>query len=116
MSEYKTLEQKRKFYNSTAWKHLRAAVRKRDNNECQECKRQGKVFIDTGELNRKGTRKKIALIVHHIKELEDHPELAHDMDNLECLCVHCHNRIHDRYYQWKEFSPKRNRFAADERW
>lgn len=86
VTEYKTREQKRKFYNSTAWKHLRKFVRERDHNECQECKRQGKVFIDIGEKNRKGTRKKIALIVHHIKELEDYPELAHDVSNLETLC------------------------------
>ncbi|MEY9973157.1 5-methylcytosine-specific restriction protein A [Lysinibacillus sp. RC46] len=116
MQEYKTLEQKRTFYNSTPWKHLRAAVRERDNNECQQCKREGRVFIDTNELNRKGTRKKIALIVHHIKELEDHPELAQDMDNLECLCVHCHNKLHDRYFKFASWQPKRNRFADDEKW
>ena len=86
VTEYKTIEQKRKFYNSTAWKHLRKQVRERDNNECMECKRQGRVFIDTGELNRKGTRKKIALIVHHKLELEDRPDLAFDVDNLETLC------------------------------
>lgn len=116
MPEYKTREQKRAFYNSTAWKHLRAAVRKRDNNECQVCKRNGYVFVDTGELNRKGTRKKIALIVHHIKELEDYPELAQDINNLECVCVNCHNKIHDRYYQWRGFTPKKNKWADDEFW
>lgn len=75
------------------------------------------MFIDTGELNRKGTRKKIALIAHHIKELEDYPELALDIDNISLICVHCHNKLHDRYYQWREFTPfKRNKFHEDERW
>lgn len=116
MKEYKTKEQKRIFYNSMAWRRLRDMVRKRDNNECQVCKREGKVFIDTNERNKTGKRKKIALVVHHIKELEDYPELALDINNLETCCVHCHNKTHDRYYQWRGFAPKRNRFADDEKW
>lgn len=115
-SEYKTKEQKAKFYNSGDWKRLRKHVRERDNNECQECKRQGKVFIDTNELNRKGTRKKIALIVHHKLELSDRPDLALDIDNLECLCVHCHNKLHDRYFQYVPWMGKRNKWHEDERW
>lgn len=87
MAEYKTIEQKRMFYNSMVWRNLRKLVRQRDNNECMQCRREGKVFIDTGELNKKGTRKKIALIIHHKKELEDYPELATDISNLETLCV-----------------------------
>jgi 5-methylcytosine-specific restriction protein A len=116
LNEYKTVEQKTKFYTSYAWKKLRQQVIERDNYECQECKRQGKVFINTHEMNKSGKRKKISLIVHHLKELEEHPELALDIDNLETVCVNCHNKIHDRYYQWRGFEPKRNRFAEDERW
>ncbi|EFR8992811.1 HNH endonuclease, partial [Listeria monocytogenes] len=34
------------FYKSKAWVSIRKEVLKRDNYECQECKRQGKVFTD----------------------------------------------------------------------
>jgi 5-methylcytosine-specific restriction enzyme A len=110
MSEYKTRQQKRKFYDSPDWKQRREEVRKRDNYECQECKRLGKVFIDTYEYSVKAKRKKIKLVVDHIKELEDHPELALDTDNLETLCVKCHNLKHGRSFEYKQ--PKWN----DEKW
>ncbi|MEK4273119.1 HNH endonuclease signature motif containing protein [Paenibacillus sp. FSL R7-0026] len=32
--------------------------------------------------------------VHHIKPLEDYPELALDEDNLESICPTCHNKEH----------------------
>jgi 5-methylcytosine-specific restriction enzyme A len=110
MTEYKTRQQKRKFYDSPEWKLLREEVKKRDNHECQECKRQGKVFIDIYEHSEKAKRKKIKLVVDHIKELEDHPELALDTDNLETLCVMCHNKKHGRSFEYKP--PKWN----DEKW
>lgn len=110
MSEYKTRQQKRKFYDSGDWKQLREEVKKRDNYECQECKRQGKVFIDSYEYSEGAKRKKIKLVVDHIKELEDHPELALDKENLETLCVRCHNIKHDRSFEYKQ--PKWN----DEKW
>ncbi|PEP80277.1 alpha/beta hydrolase, partial [Bacillus toyonensis] len=47
MNKYKTKQQKRKFYDSVAWKQLREQVKKRDNYECQECKRNGSVRVDT---------------------------------------------------------------------
>lgn len=109
-AEYKTRQQKRKFYDIPEWKEVREEVKKRDNYECQECKRQGKVFIDTYEFSNKAKRKKIKLVADHIKELEDHPELALDMNNLETLCVRCHNIKHGRIFQPQE--PKWN----DENW
>ncbi|MED3116599.1 HNH endonuclease, partial [Bacillus thuringiensis] len=42
MREYKTKQQKRKFYDSGEWKSIREQVKKRDNYECQECKRNGR--------------------------------------------------------------------------
>ncbi|MER2060011.1 MAG: HNH endonuclease [Niallia sp.] len=114
MAEYKTKEQKAKFYNSSDWKRKRLEIKQRDNNECQECKRQGRLSIDTNEYSEKAKRKKIMLVVDHIKELEDYPELALNDDNLETLCVNCHNKKHGRYFrrfQWKE-----NKWAHDERW
>ncbi|UII58110.1 HNH endonuclease (plasmid) [Cytobacillus spongiae] len=110
MSEYKTRQQKRKFYDSKEWKLIREEVKKRDNYECQECKRQGRVTIDTNEYSESARRKKIQLIVHHIKELEHHPDLALEEDNLETICVDCHNKEHGRSFEHKV--PKWN----DERW
>jgi len=80
----------------------------RDNNECQRCKRNGLTSIDVYEHT--GKRKKIKLVVHHIKELEDHPAFALDIDNLEVCCVKCHNEIHGRTQEKKE--PQWN----DEQW
>jgi 5-methylcytosine-specific restriction endonuclease McrA len=111
MKEYRTEEQKRKFYDSPEWRKLRETVLERDNFECQECKRNGYVSIDTNEFSESAKRKKIALVVDHIKELESYPELALDPNNLETLCVNCHNRKHGRV-----FEPKPNKWAHDERW
>ena len=102
MPEYKTKEQKRKFYDSREWKQLREAVKQRDNYECQPCKRNGMVTIDTNSYSESAKRKKIELVVHHIQELEHHPSLALDIDNLETVCVDCHNREHGRLFEKKE--------------
>ncbi|WP_264737299.1 HNH endonuclease [Cytobacillus firmus] len=112
MPEYKTEQQKRKFYDSGEWKQKREQIKKRDNYECQECKRQGRLSIDTNEYSESAKRKKIQLVVHHIKELEHHPELALDEDNLETVCVDCHNKEHGRDFSNK----KQNKWQHDERW
>ncbi|MED2061030.1 HNH endonuclease, partial [Bacillus thuringiensis] len=51
------------------------------------------------------------LVVHHIKELEHHPELALEKDNLETVCVDCHNKEHGR-----TFEKKPNKWENDEKW
>lgn len=73
-----------KFYGSYGWQKIREQIRERDNNECQDCKKKGKVTIDQLE-------------VHHIKELEYFPELAIEPSNLITLCTSCHNKRHDRF-------------------
>lgn len=111
MKTYKTKEQKRKFYDSKEWKVEREKIKRRDNYECQECKRQGRVTIDTNGYSESAKRKKIQLVVDHIKELEDYPELALEEENLETLCVSCHNEKHDRL-----FEGRANKWAHDEKW
>ena len=106
--EYKTKVQKKKFYNSGAWLSLRARALDRDNNECQECKRLGKVHVDS--VKQDGEKKSIELNVHHKKEIEFYPEEALNLDNLETLCLDHHNQIHD-----KNFAPQKRRWN-DERW
>ncbi|AQX55914.1 HNH endonuclease [Priestia flexa] len=111
MKIYKMEKQKRKFYDSGDWKRLREKIKKRDNYQCQECKRNGRLTIDTNEYSESAKRKKIKLVVHHIKELEYYPELALDEENLETVCVDCHNKEHGRSFERKE-----NKWENDERW
>ena len=68
------------FYSSERWKKKREMILKRDNYRCQICKRYGRI--------------KQATIVHHIKELDEYPELAFENSNLQSLCMGCHNKMH----------------------
>ncbi|WP_430534459.1 HNH endonuclease [Listeria rocourtiae] len=86
------------FYKSKEWRNVREQVLKRDNFECQECKRQGRVSTDK------------RLDVDHILELEYYPELALVLDNLETLDFECHNKKHNR------FIKKENKWKNDEQW
>lgn len=84
MIDTSTKSARAKFYSSTEWRALRRAILERDQFECQWCKAEGRVTTDA------------ILEVDHIQELEKHPELAVDPDNLRTLCKDCHNRRHDR--------------------
>lgn len=99
---------KKTFYRSVSWKKLRLLALDRDNYECQECKRQGRVTVDSTKTE--GERKTIKLNVHHIKEIEFHPELALELDNLETVCLYHHNVEHGRIFKTKE------NLWPDEKW
>ena len=71
-----------KRYKTYRWQKLRKEILIKYNNECQLCKKQGKVS--------KGD------VVHHIKDSEEYPELMYDADNLICLCRTCHEKLHGR--------------------
>lgn len=86
------------FYKSKQWRSVRQEALERDNFECQECKRHGKYSR--------------AQNVHHKQELKLRPELALSIDNLECLCIRCHNKIHDKQLN----KPKNKPFVNEERW
>ena len=88
----------KRFYASKEWIIKRAKILRRDNNECQSHKRQGKYAKAT--------------CVHHKKHLRDYPELALDDDNLESLCDACHNIEHPEKF-FNEVKPK---FTNEERW
>lgn len=104
-AEYKTKEQKMSFYKSKEWRSLRQVALEIDNNECQECKRQGYVKLEDDEKHK-------SLDVDHKKEIYTHPELALDIDNLETLCIRCHNKKHKRFF----FRKKKNKWEKDEKW
>jgi|SRR5690625_69842 len=90
----------RRFYRSAEWMAKRQEILRRDNHECQQCKRDGKFSP--------------ANTVHHIEHLIDRPDLALEADNLESLCPGCHNREHpEKFFQPSE-SARSRRFP--ERW
>jgi 5-methylcytosine-specific restriction enzyme A len=70
----------KRFYNSAVWRRKRDYILKRDSYLCQECLKYGR-NVD-------------AKIVHHIKEIEDAPELKLSNNNLVSVCASCHNKIH----------------------
>ncbi|MGO4887078.1 HNH endonuclease [Anaerobacillus sp. MEB173] len=76
------MKQTNPFYKSKKWKRKRESILKRDDYECRECRRYGKVH----EAN----------TVHHINTLEDRPELALLDDNLISLCNTHHEKMHER--------------------
>ncbi|WP_096269495.1 HNH endonuclease [Paucisalibacillus globulus] len=101
MVEYKTAKQKKTFYNSGSWKSLRKQALERDNYECQVCKRAGS--YNHGQN------------VHHIKEIEFFPKLALELDNLETLCINCHNQEHGRTFDKLRQNPNKKQWN-DEKW
>ena len=68
------------FYLTNKWKRKRKSILVRDKYQCQDCKRYG--------------RMREATEVHHIKHLDEYPELAYENDNLVSLCHACHNARH----------------------
>jgi 5-methylcytosine-specific restriction protein A len=68
-----------RFYACARWKKVRAW--KLDQNPlCERCEAVGLT--------------ELAVHVHHVRDRRAHPELAFDGDNLESLCVRCHNSHH----------------------
>lgn len=86
-----------RFYQWIEWRKLRLKALERDNFECQQCKRKGKY--------------KKAQNVHHIKEVKLFPLLAMELENLESICITCHNDEHKRLE-----SKQQPRFTNEERW
>ncbi|MEH7670866.1 HNH endonuclease [Bacillus sp. JJ689] len=99
-----------KFYKSKEWESLRKKVMKRAKYECEHCKKKGKVTTrDT--LDKRG--RKMKMDVNHIKPVKTHPHLALDLDNLEYLCVRCHNIADGKDKMISNSKPK---FMNEERW
>lgn len=78
--KYKRNQESRTFYKSKAWEICRQLVLMRDHYLCQDCLKNKQITP--------------ADMVHHIKELVDHPELGLSTDNLVSLCNSCHNMRH----------------------
>lgn len=92
------------FYNSHTWRKLAAEIKALNNNECIICKKNGKYSR--------------AVIVHHVKHLRKHPELAYSRtytssdgtihNQLIPVCIECHNALHN--------SSNSSSFNNKERW
>lgn len=103
-NNFKTYRDRKRFYLSRKWRRFRHEVLKRDHYECVACNEEGRLTTDLHlPNNRRG------LEVDHKIELEKRPDLAFEMDNLQTLCVNCHNKKHGR------FQKAQNKFN-DEKW
>ena len=69
-----------KIRSSKEYKWWRTAIYRRDNFICQKCKVSGGV-----------------LVVHHINNFADFPELRTSISNGVTLCRHCHSVFHQIY-------------------
>lgn len=82
-------------YTSQKWKRKAEHIKRRDQYMCVRCRRYGKM--------------RPAQVVHHIKHVDEYPELAYVDSNLESLCIACHNKEHPEKavkknrggYRWK---------------
>ncbi len=81
------------FYNTQAWAELREQKRKIEHYECERCRRKG--------------RYSPANTIHHKKYLREAPELALDINNLECLCEKCHYDEHHKAENQKQLNEER---------
>lgn len=72
-----------KFYSTMKWRTKRTTMLKRDEYQCQQCKRYGKVVGAT--------------TVHHIIPLSERPDLKLCNENLVSLCNECHESMHNKY-------------------
>lgn len=66
------------FYHTSAWRRIRKLALQRDHYLCQACLKENR-FTKATE-------------VHHIKPLEDFPEFALELSNLQSLCWDCHEQ------------------------
>ncbi len=78
------------FYQSDAWRRLRAEKFAAACGLCERCKAKGVI--------REGKE------VHHIIPIEKNWELRFAFDNLILLCAECHNAEHDRVSSLQRFN------------
>ena len=103
-----------KFYHSKYFKAIKREVLKEQHYECQRCKEVGKLTIVKEYIKRSG-------VVHHVKYVREHPELAlskyyvdefgKQQKQLIVLCNECHEIEHNRFSPL----PKKEQLN-EERW
>lgn len=75
MKEARPRDEIDKLYKTNKWRKLRELVIARDFGVCQECQRRG-------------------IVVHHIIEAREDITKFWDINNLELVCLACHNKEH----------------------
>ena len=85
-----------RFYLTADWHKVRDAKKAKEHYECERCRTVGKYSPCEA--------------VHHKLYLRARPDLALDINNLECLCKDCHYKEHHKY----ESKKLKDEFA--ERW
>lgn len=88
-----------KFYRGKHFMRIKNEVLKEQHYECQRCKEHGRLTIVKADGSKSG-------VVHHVKEVKKHPELAlskYYVDDkgikqrqLIVLCNECHEVVHER--------------------
>ena len=73
-------------YHDPRHKRWREEVLRRAGYLCEECKRYGRTGPDGLPVR--------ATTAHHIKHLDEYPELAFVVSNGRALCEACHNKAH----------------------
>ena len=82
------------FYNTKAWKQNRVAYAISQNCICERC---GRAVYVSGINSYLPKRKRLRYVVHHKEHLNETnytKDIAFDWNNLELLCIECHNQIH----------------------
>lgn len=90
---------KQKFYRTRQWWHCRGLFIKSKNYLCERC---GRVCWSKGDSRYKQAKEKnedvVFGIVHHKEYLTESnigdPNISLNWDNLEYLCITCHNKKH----------------------
>ena len=95
-----------KFYRSSQWQHLRDRYRQSVDIQCDRCEPMCYNKDDEAFVRRKRTGNDIRFgIVHHkihlTKENIWESSISLEWDNLELLCISCHNKEH--------YKPKKKR-------
>ena len=79
------------YYQSKRHRDWRQKVLRRAGYLCEECARYG--------------RKTPATVAHHIKTVEEYPELKTVVSNGRALCAACHNKYHPEKAEKKDPPP-----------
>ena len=74
----------REFYESRRWRSVRAAYAASVDGLCERCRKHGR-FVPGDIVHHK---------VHLTPNNVNDPNLAYGWDNLELLCIECHNTVH----------------------
>lgn len=88
-----------RFYNSRAWKECRAGFIISKNYLCERCGRPCYARSDEAYKRAKEQGYNVLFgIVHHKEYINDinihDPKITLNWDNLELLCIECHNKEH----------------------